>query len=236
MLHTGKENSSDISIKHRLTQVLLLVFVCLIFGLIDSFRSYAETYHGGKFQGAFYYILRWDLTGWVAWAFFIPIVFWLCNRYPLNRKTWKKVLPMFIVVGLLFSLVRTLFPILVHVTIFEGVADLQSWLPNKFFILVTDYIVALGFYALILTFGQAKHYYARYHDEEIRTSRLEAQLSKAELQALKMQLHPHFLFNVLNSIAALQLEDPSTSSGNDRSPWRFFAHDLGQCWCSRSNP
>jgi LytS/YehU family sensor histidine kinase len=43
---------------------------------------------------------------------------------------------------------------------------------------------------------------------------LEAQLSQAQLQALKMQLHPHFLFNTLNAIAGLVRTDKSTEAVN----------------------
>jgi two-component sensor histidine kinase len=51
-------------------------------------------------------------------------------------------------------------------------------------------------------------YYRRYQKGLIRSGQLQTQLVQAQLQALKMQLHPHFLFNTLNSITALVHEDP----------------------------
>src|ERR1700724_2388633 len=47
------------------------------------------------------------------------------------------------------------------------------------------------------------YFQSRLRAQELRASRLEAQLAQAQLSALKMQLHPHFLFNTLNSISAL---------------------------------
>ncbi len=63
-------------------------------------------------------------------------------------------------------------------------------------------------YWVILLIKYSLEYYSRYRDSELRTSRLEAQLSRAHLQALKMQLHPHFLFNTLNAISVLIDRDP----------------------------
>lgn len=51
-------------------------------------------------------------------------------------------------------------------------------------------------------------YYRRYQKGLVRSGQLQTQLVQAQLQALKMQLHPHFLFNTLNSITALVHEDP----------------------------
>ena len=62
-------------------------------------------------------------------------------------------------------------------------------------------------YASILAFVHAWDYYERYRVRELRASRLEAQLAEARLGALEMQLHPHFLFNTLNTIATLIHED-----------------------------
>ena len=47
-------------------------------------------------------------------------------------------------------------------------------------------------------------YYQRYREGELRAS-------QAQLQALKMQLHPHFLFNALHSISALVHSDPDAA-------------------------
>ena len=47
------------------------------------------------------------------------------------------------------------------------------------------------------------HLYLRSQEEKLRSSELEKQLSAAQLHALQMQIDPHFLFNTLNSLAAL---------------------------------
>jgi sensor histidine kinase YesM len=49
----------------------------------------------------------------------------------------------------------------------------------------------------------AAHLYLRSHEERLRSSELERQLSAAQLHALQMQIDPHFLFNTLNSLTAL---------------------------------
>ena len=54
---------------------------------------------------------------------------------------------------------------------------------------------------------QAIGYYGKYRERELLSSQLEAQLANAQLDVLKIQLEPHFLFNTLNSIAALARND-----------------------------
>ena len=62
-------------------------------------------------------------------------------------------------------------------------------------------------YWVILSSSLIFVYYERYQNEMLKASKLDAQLSNAKLQALKMQLHPHFLFNTLHSITALILKN-----------------------------
>ena len=67
-----------------------------------------------------------------------------------------------------------------------------------------DLIIAL----LIVIAVHALLYYQNFRASELAQSSLKTQLAQAQLRALKMQLHPHFLFNTLHSISSLVLEDP----------------------------
>ncbi len=54
--------------------------------------------------------------------------------------------------------------------------------------------------------------FERYKEREKVAYKLEAKLAQAQLQALKMQLNPHFLFNTLNAVSALMHSDPDTAN------------------------
>ena len=68
-------------------------------------------------------------------------------------------------------------------------------------------IVAL-LYVVAVLLEHAVVYYRRYQASALQASQLQTQLVQSQLQALKMQLHPHFLFNTLHTVTALVREDP----------------------------
>jgi LytS/YehU family sensor histidine kinase len=68
-------------------------------------------------------------------------------------------------------------------------------------------------YSILVAATQGYLYYQRYRQGELRSAQLSTQLAQAQLQALRMQLHPHFLFNTLNSIATLIHKDPDAADG-----------------------
>src|SRR4030095_12426542 len=65
----------------------------------------------------------------------------------------------------------------------------------------------LTIYWTTLVVAHAIRYYRELREKEAKASQLSAQLAQAQLEALRMQIHPHFLFNTLNSIAALLHKD-----------------------------
>jgi LytS/YehU family sensor histidine kinase len=58
-------------------------------------------------------------------------------------------------------------------------------------------------YFAILGAGLAFDYYHKYRERERQAAELRTQLANAQLQVLRAQLHPHFLFNTLNTISGL---------------------------------
>jgi LytS/YehU family sensor histidine kinase len=67
-------------------------------------------------------------------------------------------------------------------------------------------------YAAVLAIATALGYQRRLRERELRAAQLEAQLALAQVQALKMQVHPHFLFNTLHAITVLIREDPAAAT------------------------
>jgi two-component system LytT family sensor kinase len=62
-------------------------------------------------------------------------------------------------------------------------------------------------YWVIVLISHAFNYYNSFRKGELKAAQLSSQLAQSQLEALKMQLHPHFLFNTLHSISALLNKD-----------------------------
>jgi sensor histidine kinase YesM len=65
----------------------------------------------------------------------------------------------------------------------------------------------LLFYWVMVSVSHAFSYYRQFQERALRAKELEQRLTQARLQALQMQLNPHFLFNTLNAISTLMHRD-----------------------------
>jgi two-component system LytT family sensor kinase len=75
----------------------------------------------------------------------------------------------------------------------------QAFIGQLPSVLLIDVLV----FVLLLVAGNALGAHQRTRHLERREARLEVELARAQLEALRLEIHPHFLFNTLNSIAAL---------------------------------
>lgn len=145
----------------------------------------------------------------IGWMLLTPAVLFLARRFPLTRSNLRQTIPL----HLGTSIAIAAFHKLAHSTVVALVRtytdgyvvnwnDLMSALISYF-----DYGIPL--YWIIILLNYAFDYYSRYKENEVKAAQLEAQLAQAQLQALKMQLQPHFLFNTLNAISVLIEKNPT---------------------------
>lgn len=145
----------------------------------------------------------WYLAWAYTWALFTPIALWLRRRVPFTRRAWPRALAL----HLIASLVLAWFGTLVYVGVGQALGRLPAGAETLVGRSLALFVVFLHFdpalYWIVVGLSYAAHYYRESRERELRASQLETQLAQARLQALEMQLHPHFLFNALNTIAVL---------------------------------
>jgi hypothetical protein len=152
-----------------------------------------------------------QLTLFLYWALVAPLVLHVMDWIRGSRR--NRVSTIAIHAGL-YCLLGSFFYGVV------GLVNLKWWpmwgstISWKRFLTVNTYGVillnsALKYYLPVLLGGILYAYYRGMREEEIKASELKQQLSDSHFRLLKMQLHPHFLFNALHSISALVYSDPA---------------------------
>jgi hypothetical protein len=137
------------------------------------------------------------------WALMTPVIVWLGRRFPLARGQWigNAVLHLAICLAWVFFIDLTYAFHLSNVLPSPGVARPLLGQAGRLFAV---WVLSDGMiYWAVLSVSYAVDHYRRFRERELAASQLETQLAQADLQALKMQLHPHFLFNALHTIGAL---------------------------------
>lgn len=138
------------------------------------------------------------LPQWYIWVIFIPLIVWLTRRYPLERKKWPRHLAYHLPASIVLTLLKLF--------LVAAISKMITWIPSRD-ISFSYFHTNLFTYWALLAISHAVDFYRKYRERELRASQLEARLVQSQLQVLKMQLHPHFLFNTLHAISALIHKD-----------------------------
>ncbi len=150
------------------------------------------------------------LTAWLICAFLwfaaTPLILWLSRHFPLERHRWFPSALVHLAAGSVLSFL--LLGLYVFIMSLVGLEPGQQTFLQAFRgQLVRSFHSEVLTYWMVVGLGHGIDYYRKYRERELRASQLETRLAQAQLDALKMQLHPHFLFNTLNSISVLMGED-----------------------------
>lgn len=150
-------------------------------------------------------LVRVKLLLWYAWGAITPVILWLGYRLRLGAGNWVQRSGILIACSLVITFV--------YMILYGWLLSVNRPVPvdaifGGMFRFAVSQHSTYYFLAFWATIGleEALGYYRRAHERDLRASQLETQLAQAQLQSIRAQLHPHFLFNTLNTVSSVILE------------------------------
>ncbi|HET7435042.1 MAG TPA: histidine kinase [Thermoanaerobaculia bacterium] len=143
-----------------------------------------------------------NLTYYYLWGASVPLVVAIARRWRIERgaRLHAALMQLAISIALTIGIIVAAESIIFTLAPVREVATLRGAIGYG---IQRNFHSSFPTYWLIVFVYYAFDYYAKFRDRELRASQLEMRLTMSQLQALKMQLNPHFLFNTLNSISSL---------------------------------
>jgi signal transduction histidine kinase len=148
-----------------------------------------------------------EVTGSYAAFVLIPFVIWLVLRRPVREGGWRRQWPMYLGAGVLFGVAQTTLMYVFRLAAFaaagRGVYD-YGILPVRYLMELPQELISFTVIVVVVSYSEDRRLA---HEREIQMRTIERQLAEAQLEALQLQLRPHFLFNALNAISEMVYED-----------------------------
>jgi two-component system, LytTR family, sensor kinase len=148
--------------------------------------------------------LRVGLLDYWIWAALTPVIFYLARKFRFQRRTLLRTISLHFAFYLLLTMAHEVMAQLLGIP--AGVPDAYRGSIFRYRFISSLYNDLWMYWPAVVIWSLFE-YYQRYRERDMRAAHLKEQLTRAELQALRNQLHPHFLFNTLNSVASLMHED-----------------------------
>jgi signal transduction histidine kinase len=184
----------------------LLVFATwTALGLLESAKGYLVL--GDRY--VWWWALAANMPWWYGWAALTPVAFRVARRWPIFGQRWARAVAVHAAAA--FALAATHLVATAFVTHWISRGRGVPTLGKQISVFVANYLVVdLVVYAAIVGAYFALDYARRWRESTLaaaklegHATRLELGLVEARLQALRMELNPHFLFNTLNAISGL---------------------------------
>ena len=176
----------------------LLIASWTLFGLFFASQVLTNRAYRGRPLNLLHTLSIWLICAYI-WAALTPFILYLSRRLRIERGRLRNFL-IHLVASIAFSVIQ--------LGAYVAATSLTNQSSQPFTVAFQEFIVTglhfnlLTYWALV-ALSHAADYYRKYQERELNAAELRTQLAHAQLSALKMQLHPHFLFNTLNSIAVL---------------------------------
>ena len=153
----------------------------------------------------------------LPWLLLSPLATVIAIKVPLSPDRWMSPALMHLGLFLTLSLVHGL-AISYTYHYFEDMAPnmrgYQAWQHTGHFLFGNSlFLIDMIIYTLFIASFNLKNFYAIAQQKQLDSAKLNQQLTQSKLEALRMQVNPHFLFNTLNVISVLVLKNANEQAG-----------------------
>ena len=187
---------------------MLFALVWIIPGLLAALQL---AYIGGAGEPyTFGHALVWQLAAWLPWSLWSQAILTLVDRVALNTQRMTRwlfihALSMSVIVALTLLWIAW---VDLH---FAHTDESTTYAYALRFVTVAHLEFQVVLYWAVVGASYMWEYVRRFHERDRVANELEQKLARTQLDALRMQLNPHFLFNALNSVTELMEDDVPTA-------------------------
>ena len=188
---------------------LIIAAACVVPAALDGSLTYVQGVLAGRPPS--WPEVFWQANEWLILGALTPLVYWLARRYPLRPPILGRNLlahvggALLLCIGWATAGASLRWALGIGPTQITKTQHLTGWLLTT---------IPWGTFMYFTTLGcmHAFAYFVEAKEREAQSAPLAAQVAESRLGALRMQLHPHFLFNSLNAIAVLVREQNTAAA------------------------
>lgn len=195
------KNKSEVHIRRTLYFQLFFWSALFLFGIA---RNY------GEYDGLSAEIIIYNFCHWVFQIIAANFIYFFLIRLLLDRKKYLEFSAFLMITLYLLSAINRFFIVYIAEPLF------MNETKDSIYSIFTDLKYLLVYYTFPIISGAfifiSMMFFMRYKNEKEKAAHLQKEKAELELQALKSQLNPHFLFNTLNNIYSLSLSHSEKTS------------------------
>lgn len=193
---------SEIHIRQNIYFQLFFWSALFLFGVARTYGEYD--------YGIFRELIIYNFCHWIFQIIGANFIYYVLIRHFSDRKRYIEFTLLLIISLYILSVINRIFIVYIAEPFFTNqpkdslisiLTDIKYLLPHYTFPIISGAFIFISVMFII-----------RYKDEKEHTVRLQKEKAELELQSLKSQLHPHFLFNTLNNIYSLSVNHSDKTS------------------------
>ena len=183
-----------------------------LLSLLTAMQSYFGQAAVMEWRMTWLLAVRRSFEEWYAWGLLSIPILWLARRFPFNRARAWRWGGFHFLASICFSVAY----VAIHSWTLDGQTSVMDGTRFEFRAVFKKLIVyysqvCMIIYWFMILVHQGWHFYHRLREREIQSAELQTELVNARLEALRMQINPHFLFNTLHTISSLIHENPEAA-------------------------